>query len=409
MKYLAICIPNYNRPDKLRRLLLTSAERILRDSIEDQVEICISDDCSVDDPTDMVQSIQTQYPTLTVRYKRNRTNMGMDYNFLSSVLLSDSLYCWIIGNDDLPTEDGIKAVLKKLKERNGVVDLMVTPFDVIDSADSIINTIYPLKLDEDDEIEFHTDQKENYEELLWKVCHNSGLFGFLSNVVFKRERWEKYYTRFNNKIGTIFIQMYMNIQSLEEGALYLYSPQKIIVNYSDNAVNESVKRVCDILLGLDGVIEYFYYGEIKKHLKKVIVDTFISGMTWEAIGNDEYKKKIRHINSEKSEIYKKFFIEQTERKTFFRNKNVILFGAGNYGRKALKSLVNCHANIIAVIDSDPAKFGNMIGEYRIQAAAEIKSIYKREDTCIVIANHQNLVEMVRGLLNQEIKNLAIIT
>lgn len=257
MKYLAICIPNYNRPDKLERLLFTSIEQIREYALEEFVEICISDDCSEEDPVKLVRKVQKQNPDVIIRYKRNEVNMGMDHNFLNSVLLSDSHYCWIIGNDDLPVKDGIKTAIEILREKQGTIDLLVTPFDVIGVDHHIITSIYPLNVEAGKEIEFDTKKAEDYHELVSKIQHNSGLFGFLSNVIFKRENWCKFQERFRDKMDTIFIQMYMNIQLLEGGAVYVYSPRKIIDNYADESVNESVKRICDILLGLDGVIEFF--------------------------------------------------------------------------------------------------------------------------------------------------------
>ena len=160
MKYLAICIPNYNRPDKLERLLLETAGQIINNHLENLVEICISDDCSDKDPVGLVREVQMKFPNVSIQYKRNAANMGMDHNFLNSVLLSDSLYCWIIGNDDLPAKNGLKIVVDKLMEKNNAVDLLVTPFDIVNSNGNKINTVYPLNLCTDIETEFHTEKEE---------------------------------------------------------------------------------------------------------------------------------------------------------------------------------------------------------------------------------------------------------
>ena len=64
MKYLAICIPNYNRIDKLRRLLEETITQILRDSLEDEVELCVSDDHSAEDPSDLIRELKEVYPAV---------------------------------------------------------------------------------------------------------------------------------------------------------------------------------------------------------------------------------------------------------------------------------------------------------------------------------------------------------
>ena len=408
MRYLAICIPNYNRLEDLERLLFVAVGQIQQYSLEDTVEICVSDDCSPEDPTELVRFIQKKCPDVTIRYKRNDVNRGMDYNFLSSVLLSDSLYCWIIGNDDLPAEDGIKTVVDRLAERRESVDILVTPFDALGRDDRVRATIYPM--DTDREIEFNTEKREDYESLLGKINHNSGLFGFLSNVVFKRVHWEQFQDRFKDKIGTIFIQMYMNVQTLEEGGRYLYLPRKIIRNYADDVLNVSIKRSCDVLLGLDGVIEYFYSGRIRERLKRVIVDEYITGMVWELPEENEYKKRIRGISSRKNEIYQKFFLMPEERKNFFEiNRKVILFGAGNFGRKAMGELLGYGADIVVVADSDPGKCGCMLENYVICAPEDIRQFYEAEQAFIVIANNKNLVEMTDQMLEQGMKRIVVIT
>ena len=130
MKYLAICIPNYNRLDKLERLIEACASQINKHSLNAEVEICISDDCSPQDPSEMIMLMQKQYSEISFTYVRNEKNEGMDYNFLNSVLISDSLYCWIIGNDDLPEENGICQAVNYLKSKVEQVDILITPFNV---------------------------------------------------------------------------------------------------------------------------------------------------------------------------------------------------------------------------------------------------------------------------------------
>ena len=100
MKLLSICIPNYNRLEKLENLLSNIAETILKNNLQEKVEICISDDCSKENPIFMFYEKQKEYPNITMHYRYNKINMGMDYNFLQSVFLAESNYCWIIGNDD---------------------------------------------------------------------------------------------------------------------------------------------------------------------------------------------------------------------------------------------------------------------------------------------------------------------
>lgn len=102
-------------------------------------------------------------------------------------------------------------------------------------------------------------------------------------------------------------------------------------------------------------------------------------------------------------------MSSAERAQFLENKNIILFGAGNYGRKAFDILNECRADVVAVIDSDKEKHGKNFGSYKIQPVEAIDSLYQSKQAYIVIANHNNLVEMIKMLLKKGFDRLIIIT
>ncbi len=408
MKYLAICIPNYNRIDKLRRLLEETITQILRDSLEDEVELCVSDDHSAEDPSDLIRELKEVYPQIFFRYARNEENRGMDYNFLKSVILAESEYCWMIGNDDLPTEYGIQKVVAQLKNCHSKPDLLVTPFDIYTDEEMVRGTIWPLGDTRGQALQFDTSNQKEYEKLLLSVQHNSGLFGFLSNTVFRREKWLEYQGRFQDKLNTIFIQMYMNIQTLEDGAVYFYAPEKVIKNYADDATNESVKRICKILFGLNGVVEYFFSGTVGERLKKVIVDAYISGSVWELPECDPDKERVRKIETDKNKLYKKYFISPDNRKDFFAGKEIVIFGAGDYGRKVFRELQDYNVTVAGIMDSDHAKRGQTFYGHIINLPEQMLGTCREKGWTIVVANHFHLPDMVDLLLKNEVEHIALI-
>ncbi len=409
MKLLAICIPNYNRIDKLRRLLEDTVRQILRDSLEDEVELCVSDDHSTEDPTDLLEELKKLYPQILFRYVRNEENQGMDYNFLNSVMLAESEYCWIIGNDDMPTEHGIRNAITMLRGERDRPDIFVTPFDIYTEADTVRATIWPLGNIKEQAVKFDTSDRKEYQKLLFSIQHNSGLFGFLSNTVFRREKWLAYREKFQDKLNTIFIQMYMNIQTLEDGALYLYSPKKIIKNYADDETNESITRICRILIGLNGVVEHFFSGVTEERLKKVIVDAYISGSVWELPEHNHYKKIIKEIETDKNKLYKKYFISPDERATFFARKEVVLFGAGNYGKKVLLELQQYEVTVVGVMDSDVSKIGQVFCGHTITTTEQILGLCREKGWFIVVANHFHLQDMIQKLKENDVDRIAIIS
>lgn len=405
MKLLAICIPNYNRIEKLERLVREAARQIIEEGLTDWVQICIRDDYSSINPQDMIEVLKKEFTQVDIIFERDDQNRGMDYNFLHSVLMAESEYCWIIGNDDMPTDAGISRAVEILQLAKGI-DILLTPFDNCDEA-GVRGTIYPLR--ECEEHLYNTAIKEQYEELLCSVIHNSGLFGFLSNVIFRKEKWVNYEERFNDKLNTIFIQVYMNVQTLQDGAKFLYMPDKIIKNYADDETNENVERICKILFGLDGVLEYFFDGKIKENLKRVMVDAYISGTVWELPDENEYKQRVRKTVSPKNALYDKYFIPVAERKKIFEEKNVIIYGAGNYGRKVYEELQEYNVNILGVADTDIAKIGRAFGDTVIISTKAMIERCKREEVYVLVANHFGLEDMVGLLVENEVRHIGIIS
>lgn len=405
MKLLAICIPNYNRIDKLERLIKESIRQIVENDLVEDVQICISDDCSPLNPEQMIELIRSEYPMVEILFRRNVENKGMDSNFLQSVLMASSTYCWIIGNDDVPVFNGIKTVVNILRQKKNI-DIILTPFDIYDEDENMRGTIYPLK--EKKEIIFDTSNKQQYENMLFSVTHNSGLFGFLSNVIFKKEKWSKYEDKFKNKLNTIFIQMYMNIQTLEEGALLLYTPYHIIKNYSDDETNNKIERICAILFGLNGVVEYFFEGKVNKYLKKILVDTYISGIVWELPENNLNKKKVREIDSLKNKMYKKYFVQKENRKNFFDKKKVFIYGAGNYGKKVYQELKQYNTQILGIADSDKAKENTIFDTFEIISVEKMLKLYEQQESYIIVANHFALENMINYLRENKVENIVII-
>ena len=405
MKILAICIPNYNRIDKLEKLVFEASKQIISNDLREYVQICISDDFSWVNPKRLIEKLKVENPGVEIKFERNTKNEGMDYNFLHSVMMAESEYCWIVGNDDLISEDGIKKTLEILQKWKGI-DILLTPFDIYEEDEKIRGIIYPLK--ERKERLFNTAVQSQYKELLLQVEHNSGIFGFLSNVVFKRSKWVEYKTLFMNKMDTLFIQMYMNIQSLNDGAYLLYSPEKIIKNYADDDTNNTIKRICKILFGLDGVVEYFFEGEEKLHLKRKLVDAYINGVVWNLQEDTLYKKKVRAINSPKNRIYAKYFIPFEKRAVFFAEKKLLIYGAGDYGKKVYKELKKYGAKIIGIADSDESKQGMKFEEFKILSFKEMIELYEEQNGYILVSNHFSLEIMVNVLLNNDVERIGII-
>lgn len=409
MRKLAICIPNYNRAGKLDRLLQTTARQIARDRLYDKIEICVSDDCSSENIRSVVERVCSQYPQLHFVFHVNEKNMGMDNNFLNSVLMSDAEYCWIIGNDDLPEENSLKRILTYLDSEDEDADILVCPFDIYDENENVINTICPIRDEKKEVLSFHTADADAYSELIERVNNGNALFCFLSNVVFKRSAWIRHGDMFQDKMNTLFIQMYMNLQTLKEGAVYRYVSEKWIKNYADDEVNASIKREYDVLVGLSDVIDYFFSGKQHRKLQKNIIDERINGRMWGLPDGTTQKERIRQINSPKNELYRKYFIAPDKRYYFFKGKNVLVYGAGVFGKMSLIELKKCQVRSIEVFDADKDKWGNRLEGIVIKPGQELFMAYGSKKSVVVIANNKSLIEIVELLRLNGVDEIAVIT
>ncbi len=403
---LAICIPNYERLEELKKLLLQIAQQIQENGLFSEVEVCISDDHSLNAPDEMIGEMQKQYPQMNVVYHRNGTNRGMDYNFLKSVMISSGEYCWIIGNDDELEAEAIKTVMRYIVDNKA--DILVSPFNVYDKDGVFLNAVRPLYADENETLCYDTSDEVEYDALINRVQTGDALFCFLSNVVFKKRRWIEHGDIFEDKMDSIFIQMYMNLQTLKEGAVYCYIPEKIVKNHADPCVNKTYQREYDILVGLNGVVDYFFDGRQREKLKERIVDPRINGRMWGLPEGSPMKMAVETISSVKNGYYQKYFIRQEERESFFKGKNIILYGAGNLGRQALKELSGCQAKSISVYDSDPLKWGQEIEGCKVNELEKLEEEYRTKGSTVVVANNLSLVVIVDMLLEKGIQRIAII-
>ena len=93
---LSICIPTYNRAEKLRRLLL-GLHGCTR-SLGAQIEIIISDNCSTDSTEQVVQDLSKE---IAINYFRQSSNIGPTKNYLFVLTKSKADYCWVTGDDDV--------------------------------------------------------------------------------------------------------------------------------------------------------------------------------------------------------------------------------------------------------------------------------------------------------------------
>lgn len=114
---LSICIPTYNRANKIDDLLnLLSPIMEIYD-----IGVYISDNSSNDNTKDTVNAYQKKYKNLF--YHRNEQNVGPLKNFEYVINWAETDFRWLLGDDDLIVESEIEHILEILSMKN--FDLVV--------------------------------------------------------------------------------------------------------------------------------------------------------------------------------------------------------------------------------------------------------------------------------------------
>ncbi len=124
---LSICIPTYNRSFYLKDCLRDLTEQLVADGdLINNVEILISDNCSIDDTQSLVAEYQKRYAN--IKYFKNEKNVGFDLNVVNSIEKATGKYCMYLGDDDAIAIGGIRYLVDFLRKN----ELSVLTYELVD-------------------------------------------------------------------------------------------------------------------------------------------------------------------------------------------------------------------------------------------------------------------------------------
>ena len=129
-KLLSICIPTFNR----KEYLIQSLKAVIPQAKLFDIPIYISDNCSIDGTQYIIQQLQqTEYNLIF--YTKQQQNIGIDRNMFAVLEMSQTKYCWWLGDYDVILPDAIATILNIL-EHDNTIDLMIlnTQFITPDGA-----------------------------------------------------------------------------------------------------------------------------------------------------------------------------------------------------------------------------------------------------------------------------------
>lgn len=118
---LSIAIPSFNRPDRLQ-VCLASIESEIESADDGEIEICITDDASIDPETmDVALEFCRHRPEATLR--RNPSNLGLERNLIAACQPCRGDYVLILGNDDGIVPGALRTILDDLRAIGAPVHL----------------------------------------------------------------------------------------------------------------------------------------------------------------------------------------------------------------------------------------------------------------------------------------------
>ena len=113
MSILSIAIPTYNRQHKLERCLLQICEQIVKEDLQDQVDVLVSDNASTDDTAMLLEAFQ--FPGVTVEMLYQSENLGFDGNVHELYVQCKSEYIWYFADDDILFDGAIARVVATIQ------------------------------------------------------------------------------------------------------------------------------------------------------------------------------------------------------------------------------------------------------------------------------------------------------
>lgn len=232
---LTVAIPTYKRPD----LLYKTIKSILVQSQPIRVLVC---DDSVSNVNDVTYSkINEEFSDAEVSIIRNEINLGIDDNIVKCITASDTDYVWLLGEDDLLTENSIEKVL-------AIINSSDYPFVF---ANYIYSNSDFSKTSRQPVISNLSSGEVFFDDF---VVEYAPLMGFIGGCVVNRSGWlstdyKKYQGSFYSHVGGIidssigqniyFIHDLLVLNRAEDVSTFTWSSQTFDVYFSFYKVLES--------------------------------------------------------------------------------------------------------------------------------------------------------------------------
>lgn len=240
---LSFCIPTYNRSQFLKKNIGIIINQIHELSVENEVEILVSDNASQDETEDLCKKYIDANPDIHIEYHKNATNEGPDWNFIKAMRLAHGEYSILFGDDDFLKSDSLKIILQMISD--GDVDLILTNRTSIDSNANIISEDVFIDINTPSKIYTFKDE-DIVRSYFYGIQSLGGLLTFISSVIYKTQIIEKWPLN-QNVIGSNYSFLYFWWKSLLNGAKLKYYNSSLVfattVGVTNNNYGKRIERV----------------------------------------------------------------------------------------------------------------------------------------------------------------------
>ncbi|MBX7102702.1 MAG: glycosyltransferase [Gemmataceae bacterium] len=135
MTTISLCVPTYNRAEKLSGMLPALLAAVVRHPQADRFEVCISDNGSPDDTAHVIEQAQGQFASVRMIHARQTTNLGFAGNFEAVARMATGESFVILADDDTLRPDALDWLLLGAARIN--VDSPLVMFDTLPGADAV--------------------------------------------------------------------------------------------------------------------------------------------------------------------------------------------------------------------------------------------------------------------------------
>lgn len=218
---LTILIPTYNRKDDLIFNLSVLDGIIMRNSLQDRVNIIISDNCSTDTTTLSVKKF-IENSNVEILYFRQQQNFGLERNVLSALSYAVSQYIMYLGDDDFLDEKYLTTVYDLLENNKNIKSIISSTQGITPDRELIKNSGKDLNT----KSALYKAGFKSCLELSWRAHQMSGL-------VFERDNLYNAYIARN--VNNLYPFIFFASKKILEGDCYLLTLYPVKVTQPDQS------------------------------------------------------------------------------------------------------------------------------------------------------------------------------